>query len=99
MTDEDEKIREWKTTRSHAAILAIVVINCILLVTAIYMDGTIRLHDEVTYQPHFAINESYVKAMEEELSRNITIHIAENAAQNVSIWKGDKLVCYIPRGA
>jgi len=83
-----------------------------------------------TYQPQFAINETYVKAIEEELARNLTIHIAENNSnvivvrgnriiygpeivdhylddseviiipddgRNVTIWKGDEVVCYIPR--
>lgn len=29
---------------------------------------------------------------------NITVYIDENQSQNVTIWKGDEQVCYIPRG-
>jgi hypothetical protein len=33
-----------------------------------------------------------------DLEHNLTIHIAENATKNVSIWKGGKQIAYIPRG-
>lgn len=36
--------------------------------------------------------------MTTEPGTNITVHIAHDQAQNVTIWKGDKIVCYIPRG-
>jgi hypothetical protein len=43
---------------------------------------------------YYAINETEMKL---EQSRNLTLHIAANATQNITIWKGDKLVAYIPR--
>jgi hypothetical protein len=68
-------------------------------------DHSVRTRDAVTYsqiytraeKPQFTINETYVKAIEEEQSRNLTIHIPENATQNVTVWKGDRVVAYIPR--
>lgn len=34
-----------------------------------------------------------------EGAKNITIKIEKDQPQNVTIWKGDKVVAYIPRGA
>jgi hypothetical protein len=60
-------------------------------------DGATKSRDEVTYS-QLTLNS--IKASEQnDLENNLTIHIATNAAQNVSIWKGDEMVCYIPRGA
>ncbi len=74
-------------------------------------DGATKLHDEVITDIQLSdgsivhdvkasdlgpgINETAYQAMLDDLEHNLTIHIAANATQNVSIWKGDKLVCYI----
>lgn len=43
----------------------------------------------------FDWNQSYIS----DLKYNRSIHIAANATENWTIWKGDEVVCYIPRGA
>jgi len=111
--DEADVILQHERDRRNAKILIAVGIVVIIAFLAVIRlsetakleendspfgsDGATKSHDEGTYQSRFAINETYLKAIEEERARNLTIHISPNAAQNVSIWKGDKLVAYIPR--
>lgn len=49
--------------------------------TAFFMTGT------------FEWNQSFMK----DLEYNRSFHIPENATENWTIWKGDEMVCYIPR--
>lgn len=65
------------------------------------------LDREDTYQPQFAINETYIKELEAARHMNIDVWLAPNMTENytitvpngsnVTIWKGDKMVAYIPR--
>lgn len=41
----------------------------------------------------FEWNQSIIK----DLEHNRSFHIPENATENWTIWKGDEMVCYIPR--
>ncbi|MCK9571242.1 hypothetical protein M0R72_20000 [Candidatus Pacearchaeota archaeon] len=69
--------------------------------------GSVLDRDEAI--PQFTGNESYFAAMEEQRRQEMKIWLAPNETgnytitvpndTNVSIWKGDKMVCYIPRGA
>jgi len=42
----------------------------------------------------FEWNQSFMK----DLEYNRSFHIPANATENWTIWKGDEVVCYIPRG-
>ena len=74
------------------AVIASFLCAAVVLTALDHMDAT-KSHDEGSYQPQFAIDETFV----EEQSRNMTIYLPANATQNVSIWKGDERVCFIPR--
>ena len=41
----------------------------------------------------FEWNQSIIK----DLEYNRSFHIPENATENWTIWKGDRVVCYIPK--
>lgn len=59
-------------------------------------DGSI-VHDVKASDLGPGINATAYQAMLDDLEHNLTIHIAANATQNISIWKGDRLICFIPR--
>jgi len=59
-------------------------------------DGATKSHDEVTDGSMFrAANMSALG----DLQYNRSIYISANATENWTIWKGDKMIAYIPRGA
>lgn len=67
--------------------------------------GSILERDEAI--PQFTGNANYFAAMEEQRWQEMKIWLGPNETRNytvtvpddtnVSIWKGDKMVCYIPR--
>lgn len=48
------------------------------------------------YQPTVVVDLSVIPNMTNESITNITVRIGENQLQNVTIWKGDEIVAYIP---
>jgi hypothetical protein len=60
-------------------------------------DGATKSRDGVAYK-QFTANETVIAVMT-DMQHNRSIHISANATENWTVWKGDKLVAYIPRGA
>lgn len=89
-------------------IIALVVLIVVLAYLASIPDAT-KSHDKATYRPQFAINETYIAEMEAKRKLEMQIWLAPNLTENytitipfdanITVWKGDKMVCYIPRGA
>ena len=48
------------------------------------------------YEPTVIVDLSVIPNMTNESIANITICIGKNQSQNVTIWKGDEIVAYIP---
>jgi hypothetical protein len=74
------------------AILAAISINEKITNDARLADGTVI---RMANASGFIANTSYIP----DLQYNRSIHISANATENWTIWKGDKMVAYIPRGA
>jgi len=72
-------------------------------------DGATKSHDEVTYSQFQSANFTGYKsdiAVDLEATTHlvdnpgdeISVYIGPDQAQNVTIWNGGKMICYIPRG-
>jgi hypothetical protein len=84
-------------------IIGIVCFADVLYITTQNGFDATKSRDEVTYsQSHiaefvpgiYALNQSFM----DNLEFNRSIHIPENSTENWTIWKGDKMICYISRG-
>ena len=61
-------------------------------------EGNLIVAQLPPHNPRLVIDlESAVKMSSVPIT-NITVHIGETQTQTVSIYKGDQVVCYIPRG-
>lgn len=49
------------------------------------------------YEPAVIVDLSVISNMTNESIANIAVRIGGNQLQNVTIWKGDAIVAYIPR--
>ena len=109
--DEADVILQHERDRRNAKILIAVGIVIIIAFLAVIRlsetakleendspfgsDGATEPHDEGTYSRYE--NATMNTSELEYLARNLALRIPENTTQNVSIWKGDKQIAYIPR--
>jgi hypothetical protein len=49
------------------------------------------------YEPRIVIDLGAAVKLTNVSVTNITVYIDENQSRNVTIWKGNEMVCYIPR--
>ena len=84
--------------------LAILVISVIIVFACEVLDsrnepcvGDLSVAQSPPYEPRIIIDLGAAVKLTNVSVTNITVYIDENQSQNVTIWKDDEMVCYIPR--
>ena len=91
-------MRDKMLLLAYAVLGIMAVVACDVLVSQHTTSvSDLSIAQSPPYEPRIVIDLGAVVKLTNVSVTNITVYIDENQSQNVTIWKGDKMVCYIPR--